>query len=295
MNELNQFGYLEEHVNLKKYNTYRINTTCRYMLHPDTTEKLQAFLKYAKTNHIPFFVLGNGSNVIFSDTEYEGVIIKLDKLQEIKYQGVEVYVTSGVMINSLAFQIIDHGLMGLEWASGIPGTVGGCIFGNAEAYKTSTFDCLKEVTFLDCDGEIKTLPKESISHGYRTSYFKENPGNIILSATFSLEYGDKKEAMMKIKSRQERRMATQPLNYPSAGSVFRNPSENVSSWQLITDAGLKGLQIGDAKVSELHANFIINVGSATGKNIRDLIEYIKEKVKEKYQVNLILEQEYKDW
>ena len=212
MNELTKFGYLEEHVNLKKYNTYRINTTCRCMLHPDTIEKLQAFLKYAKTNHIPFFVLGNGSNVIFSDTEYEGVIIKLDKLQEIKYQGVEVYVTSGVMINSLAFQIIDHGLMGLEWASGIPGTVGGCIFGNAEAYKTSTFDCLKEVTFLDCDGEIKTLPKKSISHGYRTSYFKENPENIILSATFSLEYGDKEEAMMKIKSRQERRMATQQLN-----------------------------------------------------------------------------------
>lgn len=295
MNELAKFGYLEEHVNLKKYNTYRINTTCRYMLHPDSIEKLQAFLEYAKENHIPFFVLGNGSNVILSDTEYEGVIIKLDKLQEVKYQGVEVYVTSGVMINSLAFQILDHGLTGLEWASGIPGSVGGCIFGNAEAYKTSTFDCLKEVTFLDENGKITTLPKESISYGYRTSYFKENPGNIILSATFSLEYGDKKEAMMKIKSRQERRMATQPLELPSAGSVFRNPSATISSWVLIDGAHLKGCRIGDAMISEKHANFIVNVGTATGKNIRDLIEYSRKKVKEKYQIDLVLEQEYKDW
>ena len=295
MNELSTFGYLEEHVNLKKYNTYRIDTTCRYMLHPDSVEKLQAFIKYAKKQHISFFVLGNGSNVIFSDTEYEGVIIKLDKLQEVKYRENEVYATSDVMINSLAFQILDHGITGLEWASGIPGTVGGCVFGNAEAYKTSTFDCLKEVTFLTSEGEKITLPKEKISYGYRTSYFKENPENIILSATFSLEYGKKEDALALIEKRRERRMSTQPLNYPSAGSVFRNPSEHLSSWQLIADSGLKGYQVGDAKISELHANFILNIGQATGKNIRDLIEYIKEKVKEKYQVDLILEQEYKDW
>lgn len=295
MNALSKFGYLEEHVNLKKYNTYRIDTTCRYMLHPDSVEKLQEFLKYAEKNHFSFFVLGNGSNVILSDTEYNGVIIKLDKLQDVQYNGSEVYVAADVMINSLALQILNHGITGLEWASGIPGTVGACIFGNAEAYKTSTFDCLKEVTFLTSDGEIKTLPKEKISYGYRTSYFKENPRNIILFATFSLAYGKKEDALALIKKRRERRMSTQPLNYPSAGSVFRNPSENISSWQLIADAGLKGYQIGDAKVSNLHANFILNIGQATGKNIRDLIEYIKEKVQEKYQVDLILEQEYKDW
>ena len=295
MKKLSEFGILEENVNLKKYNTYRIDTAARYMLHPTSIGQLQEFLEYAKEYHISFFVLGNGSNVILSDTMYDGVILKLDQLNNIIYHDNEVEVTSGVMINSLALQILDHGLVGLEWASGIPGTVGGSIFGNAEAYKTSTFDCLKEVTFLDCEGEIKTLPKESISCGYRTSYFKEHPENIILSATFSLEYGDKEEAIKKIQNRRERRVSAQPLELPSAGSVFRNPSVDMPSWRLIDGAGLKGYRIGDAMISEKHANFIVNVGSATGKNIRDLIEYSKKKVKEKYDIDLVLEQEYKDW
>lgn len=295
MKKLGEFGILEENVNLKKYNTYRIDTTTRYMLHPTSIEQLQEFLEYAKEYHTSFFVIGNGSNVILSDTMYDGVILKLDQLNNITYHDNEVEVTSGVMINSLALQILDHGLVGLEWASGIPGTVGGSIFGNAEAYKTSTFDCLKEVTFLDKAGHIETLTKENISYGYRTSYFKEHPENIILSATFSLEYGDKKVAMEKIQSRRERRVSAQPLELPSAGSVFRNPSVDMPSWRLIDGAGLKGYRIGDAMISEKHANFIVNVGSATGKNIRDLIEYSKKKVKEKYDIDLVLEQEYKDW
>ena len=295
MKKLSDFGILEENVNLKKYNTYRIDTNTRYMLHPTSVKELQEFLEYAKEQNIPFFVIGNGSNVVFSDTMYDGVIVKLDALNTITYHDNEVYVTAGVMINSLALQILDHGLVGLEWANGIPGTIGGCIFGNAEAYKISTFDCLKEVTFLNEKGEIKTLPKKSISYGYRTSYFKEHPENIILSATLSLEYGSREDALEKIQSRRERRVSTQPLELPSAGSVFRNPSVDMPSWMLIDGVGLKGYRIGDAMISEKHANFIVNVGSATGKNIRDLIEYSKRKVKEKYNVDLVLEQEYKDW
>ena len=295
MKKLSDFGILEENVNLKKYNTYHIDTNTRYMLHPTSVKELQEFLEYAKEQNIPFFVIGNGSNVVFSDTMYDGVIVKLDALNTITYHNNEVYVTAGVMINSLALQILDHGLVGLEWASGIPGTIGGCIFGNAEAYKISTFDCLKEVTFLNEKSEIKTLPKKSISYGYRTSYFKEHPENIILSATLSLEYGIREDALEKIQSRRERRVSTQPLELPSAGSVFRNPSVDMPSWMLIDGVGLKGYRIGDAMISEKHANFIVNVGSATGKNIRDLIEYSKRKVKEKYNVDLVLEQEYKDW
>lgn len=294
-NELINYGIVEEHAPLKNHNTYRIETTTRYLLHPLTEEKVASFIKYAEQENIPYFILGNGSNVILSDTEYPGVVVKLDQLKNILYEGNQVTVDAGVMINKLSFDILKHGLCGLEWANGIPGTIGGCIFGNAEAYKVSTFDYLKSVTFLNQERKIITLEKEFLTHGYRTSYFKENPENIILKAEFEFPSGKKEESLEIIKNRTERRLNSQPLNYPSAGSVFRNPSPDMPSGKLIDDLGLKGFQIGHAVVSEKHANFILNVGKATGKDIRNLIELIHNQVMEKYAIDLVLEQEYKNW
>ena len=295
MKELEQFGILEKDISLKKYNTYRLETEASYVLHPNDVGSLLSFLEFAQQNDVPYFILGNGSNVIFSDSKYEGVIVKLDLLNHISYEGQHVTVGAGVMMNFLALEIIKNGLSGLEWASGTPGTVGGCIFGNAEAYKTSTFEYLTTVTYIDKDLHLIKKEKDKLSHGYRTSYFKEHPENIIIEATFTFPKGTKEQSLELIRDRLQRRLSTQPLEYPSAGSVFRNPSSELASGKLIDDLGLKGKQIGGACISEKHANFIINIGGATGKDIRDLIKLIQEKVKEVYQIDLILEQETKDW
>lgn len=293
--ELTNFGILECHASLQKLNTYQINTSTKYLLHPYNISALQRFLKYAKKNKVPYFILGNGSNVILSDTEYPGVIVKLDKLSQIEYHEEEVRVGAGVMINFLAYDLISHGLKGLEWASGIPGTIGGCIFGNAEAYKVSTFEHLVSVTYLSKDGTLHTKLKEELKHGYRTSYFKTHPDYIIVDSTFHFDNGNKEESLALIKDRLNRRLASQPLEYPSAGSVFRNPSPDLPSGRLINELGLKGYQIGGSKVSEKHANFIINVDHATGKDIRNLISYIHEQVLKNKQIDLVLEQEFKNW
>ena len=295
MKRLEQWGILEENVSLENLNTYKVKTKARYLLHPRTVKELQEFVSVAKKKNWPFWVLGNGSNVILADTMYNGVIIKLDQFKKIEYNDNQVVVGAGVMINYLSKDIINHGLSGLEWASGIPGTVGGSIYGNAEAYNVSTFHYLKDVTFLNQNNEIVVLNKEDISHAYRTSYFKEKPGSIILEATFVFPDGDKEKSLLLMQDRLQRRLATQPLDYPSAGSVFRNPSKDLPSGKLIDDLGLKGFRIGDAMVSVKHANFIVNLGNATGKDIRNLIKLIHAKVEESYHIDLTLEQEFKDW
>ena len=290
-------GKLEEFVSLKDKNTYRIDTTARYFYEPNDIEDLKSFLECAKENHWEYFVIGNGSNLILSDTMYPGIIVKLDstEFRNIEYHENKVTVRSGVMINKLSYDILDHGLSGLEWASGIPGSIGGCIFGNAGAYNSETFDFLESVTYLTKDGKCVTKKKEEISHGYRTTWFKEHPENIIVQATFVLPKGNKEESLELIKNRFERRKASQPMDKPSAGSVFRNPSPELASWKLIDEVGLKGYRIGDAMVSDKHANFIVNMGSATGKDIKSLIKLIQEKVKKEKDVDLILEQEIRNW
>ena len=293
--KLEEFGRLEVDVSLKNYNTYKINTSAKYVLHPKDIDNLISFLHYAKDNNIEFIVLGNGSNVILSDTSYPSVIIKLDMMNKIKYENDLVIAESGVMMPLLCRDIIRHGYEGLEWASGLPGTVGGSVFGNAEAYKVSTFHYLVSVTYLDYDGIIYTKEKEELSHNYRTSFFKENPYYIIVEATFKFPEGNEEKSNALIKDRYERRLASQPLDYPSAGSVFRNISPELPTGKIIDDLGLKGKRVGDAMISTKHANFIINVGNATGKDIVELINYIKKEVKNKTGYDLILEQEYKRW
>lgn len=193
------------------------------------------------------------------------------------------------MLNKLSMELSKEGYTGLEWASGIPGSIGGSIYNNAGAYKGEIKDILSKVTVLIND-KIKKLTIDEMKFGYRTSIFKNNKNMIILSCEMKLEKSNVDEIMNLINERKEKRIQSQPLDMPSCGSVFRNP-EGLVAGKLIDDLGLKGYKIGDAKISEKHANFIVNDGNATYENIVSLIEFIKEQVKKEYNIDLILEQE----
>lgn len=293
--DLQNFGKVLESVSLKNYNTYKIGGLAKYLIHPSDKENLIALIKYLKENEIKFFVLGNGSNLIFSDNLYDGVIIKLDNLNRISFDGTKVIAEAGVMLPKVAIESINHGLKGLEWATGIPGTIGGSTVGNAGAYKSCMFDFIDSVTVLDENSEVKVLKKDDITYKYRHTNFKDNKNIIILDVVMNLEYGDKEESLEKVKKRLEKRKETQPLDYPSAGSVFRNPEGDASGRIIEQEVGLKGKTIGGAKVSEKHANFIINIGNATGKDVKDLINLVHDEVLKKCGIDLIPEQEFVNW
>ncbi|MBO5095842.1 MAG: UDP-N-acetylmuramate dehydrogenase [Bacilli bacterium] len=293
--DLQNFGKVLESVSLKNYNTYKIGGLAKYLIHPSDKENLIALIKYLKENEIKFFVLGNGSNLIFSDNLYDGVIIKLDNLNKISFDGTKVIAEAGVMLPKVAIESINHGLKGLEWATGIPGTIGGSTVGNAGAYKSCMFDFIDSVTVLDENSEVKVLKKDDITYKYRHTNFKDNKNIIILDVVMNLEYGDKEESLEKVKKRLEKRKETQPLDYPSAGSVFRNPEGDASGRIIEQEVGLKGKTIGGAKVSEKHANFIINIGNATGKDVKDLINLVHDEVLKKCGIDLIPEQEFVNW
>ena len=273
---------------LTKYNTYRVNSVCHALVFPKTIKELKEVLSILKKYSIKYLILGNGSNVILPPY-YDGIIIKLSNFSECNIKGNEVVVGSGYMFNKLSSELSNMEYTGYEWAVGIPGTVGGCIYNNAGAYKMSMSDLLISVTVLK-NNEIIELSCNECNFGYRTSLFKEEKDYIILSCKLKLHKGNLDEIKSLISDRTKRRMETQPLNYPSCGSVFRNP-DNISAGKVIEEVGLKGYSIGGAKVSELHANFIINTGDATSEDIIKLINVIKDKVKSETDIDLILEQE----
>lgn len=289
MNILKNYEYYENY-NIKKYNTYRLDVVCKYMVFVKNIEELIELLKNLKENNIKYLVLGNGSNVIFKENYYDGIIIKLDKLKQLKVNDKEVYVEAGYSLMKLSRDILEYGLSGLEFASGIPGLVGASIAMNAGAYNEDMSNVVKEVQVINNNNELITLTKEDLKFEYRDSLLKKNKDYICVSAVLSLEYGKKEESLELINKRRERRMSAQPLEYPSAGSVFRNP-EGMYAGELIEKCGFKSYNINGAEVSEKHANFIINKGICTGKDILELIYLIKKKIKEEYNVDLILEQE----
>ena len=281
-----EFGEVFENYDLVNNNTYKVHSICNYYIIVDDVIKLTNLINYLNNQNIKYFVIGNGSNVILPSI-YDGVVIKL-KFNSIEYLDNKVIVGSSYMLNKLAYETINNGLSGLEWASGIPGTIGASIYGNAGAYKDEISNYVEEIEVLE-NNKIKIIKKSDITFSYRnTSLRKRNL--IILKATLILKQGNKEESLNLVKERLERRSATQPLDYPSAGSVFRNP-EGLFAGKLIEDLNLKGKMVGDAKISEKHANFIINNGNATGEDIQKLIVLIMNEVKKEYQIDLILEQE----
>ena len=277
---------------LKLHTTFKVGGTCKYYITPKDIDELISLLKYLKENNIKYMILGNGSNTVFSSKEYDGVIINLGNLNEMNITDNKIYVEAGYQLIKLSMDALNNSLSGLEFAAGIPGNVGGAIFMNAGAYKSDMSNLIKTVTFLDENYELKTLNNTELNFSYRKSLFQEHPEYIIISTVLELEEGIEEEIKDLMDRRKERRISSQPLEYPSAGSVFRNPSEDVFAGKLIEDLGLKGYKIGGAKISEKHANFIINDGDASGEDIKALIDLIKSKVKEKYNIDLHVEQRF---
>ncbi len=284
----NNLEYYED-ISLKKYNSYKLDVISKYLVFPKDELELSLLITFLKSNDIKHIVLGNGSNVIFSCDYYDGVVVRLDKLNSLEIDGEYVNVGAGYSLVKLAMIAVDKELSGLEFASGIPGFVGASVAMNAGAYNSSLSDVLDSVRVMSSDGSIKSMKASELKFGYRTSIFKENTDYVIISCKFKLIKGNKNEIMELMEKRRKRRLESQPLDYPSAGSVFRNPKDDYAG-RLIEDVGLKGYKIGGAMVSLKHANFIINYDKATGKDIVDLIELIKRKVKDKYSVDLVLEQ-----
>ncbi len=276
---------------LKLHTTYKVGGTCKYFITPKNLEELIDLIKYLRDNSIKYMVLGNGSNTIFSSKEYDGVIINLNNINDMKIDGEKIYVEAGYQLIKLSMDALNNSLSGLEFAAGIPGNIGGAIFMNAGAYKSDMSELVETVTFLDENLELKTLKNEELDFSYRKSIFQKN-NYIIISTVLKLNKGDKEEIKALMDKRKARRLESQPLEYPSAGSVFRNPSEDIFAGKLIEDLGLKGYKIGGAKISEKHANFIINDGDATGEDIKALIDLVKAKVKEKYNIDLHVEQRF---
>lgn len=296
INELRKYADVEEHVSLKNLNTYRIDGKAKMLVSPNSVSDLVSVLNVLKKNNQKYFILGGGSNIVLNDREYDGAVIRLNKLN-----GVEIhpelnmaYAEAGAMLPKLANESIEKGLTGLEFAAGIPGTIGGSIYGNAGAYNACIMDYVSSVTVLDENLEIKTIEHENIEYSYRTSMFKETKKYIILGAKFFLKEGEKQSSLDIIADRRRRRVESQPLEYPSAGSVFRNPEGDFAG-RLIESCELKGFNIGGAEVSEKHANFIINKNNATGSDVYKLIKHVHQTVLEKTNVDLLIEQEFIDW
>ena len=290
MNEnfIKNYEYYKD-ISLKKYNTYRLDVKCGYLIYPGTVEELTNLLKYLKENNINYFILGGGSNIILAKPYFD-VVIKLDKLNNIEIKDNIVTAEAGVSLIYLANLCMNNNLNGLAFAGGIPGMVGASTAMNAGAYKEDMASIVKEVKVVTPELEVIRLTNKDLNYSYRNSFLKEHKDYICTEVTLEMSYLDKDKIKETMTSRKKRRIDTQPLDKPSAGSVFRNP-EGLSAGKLIEDAGLKGYKIGGAEISTKHANFIVNTGDTTYEDILELIDYTKKKIKEIYNIDLILEQE----
>lgn len=292
--ELN-VGKVESNVSLKKCTTYRVGGNAKYIVSPKDINSLVKLIKYLKNKNIKYKILGNGSNLLFSEKEYDGVLIKLSEFNELTFIGkTKLKVGAGYNLIKLSIVTAKKGLTGLEFAAGIPGTVGGSVFMNAGAYKSDMGYVVESVKVLTPDLKIINLENKEMDFHYRTSFLKRHPEYICLEVVIKLQKGKKEAIEALMKDRRERRLSSQPLEYPSAGSVFRNPPDDFAG-RLIEESGLKGEKHGGAMISSKHANFIVNYKNAKADDIKYLIELAHDKVKEKYNVDLKIEQEFVNW
>ena len=296
INTLKQYGEVTEHASLKNMNTYHIDGKAKILIEPNSINDLVEVIKTLREYKEPYFILGAGSNIVLNDKEIDGVVIKFTKLNGIEVYPEEdtIYAEAGAMLPKVVIDSVNNGLCGLEFAAGIPGTIGGAVYGNAGAYNACIMDYVKSVTVLDQNNEIVTLENDDIFYEYRNTMFKQTKKYIILGAKLYLREGRKEESESIMADRKKRRVESQPLEFPNAGSVFRNPEGDFAG-RLIEECELKGYRIGGAEVSTKHANFIINKENATGKDVHDLILHVHDTVKEKTGVDLLIEQEFVDW
>ncbi len=292
--ELEALAEVEENIPLSKMTTLRIGGVARYVVYPENTLSLQGVMNKLNQYHIPYKVIGKGSNLLCSDEPFDGVIIRLDRyLCNAYFDNEHLVAEAGCSIIALSYEAMKNELSGLEFASGIPGTVGGVTFMNAGAYKSSMADVIDSVSVYR-DGKIEWIQNADCGFSYRTSIFQKHPDWIILAVKMTLKKGDQKEIRELMDSRRERRMNSQPLDKHSAGSIFRNPEE-IPAWKLIEGAGFRGKRIGDAVVSEKHVNFIVNENHASAKDFITLVTDVQKAVKDKYDIDLYMEVEKFNW
>ena len=279
----------EENIHLQEpmagHTTFRIGGPADCLLQLENEEQLKNVQKYLNLIEMPLFILGNGSNLLVSDHGYEGVVLQIgQKMSQIVVDGCRIVAQAGALLSQVSKTALEHGLTGLEFASGIPGTVGGGVVMNAGAYDGELSQVVTLVNVVSPQGESLAFNNTTMEFGYRTSALRKNPFTVT-SVTFDLKEGDRQQIQEKMEELAARRRQKQPLEYPSAGSTFKRP-EGYFAGKLIMDAGMRGYQTGGARVSDKHCGFIINVGKATAHDVLDVIAEVKERVKLRFGVDL---------
>ncbi|EGT5618636.1 MAG: UDP-N-acetylmuramate dehydrogenase [Clostridium perfringens] len=263
---------------------FRVGGPADILVTPVNEEQVVNTLKLCREYNVPYFILGNGSNILVKDGGISGVVIKFNKLNKITTEGNCVTAQSGALLKDVSKAALENNLRGFEFACGIPGSIGGAVFMNAGAYDGEMAHVIKSARVIDENCNIKNLTKEELELGYRSSIVMKK-GYVVIEATVELESGEYASIKDKIDDLTNKRESKQPLEYPSAGSTFKRP-EGYFAGKLIQDSGLKGFSIGGAAVSEKHSGFVINKGGATAKDVLDVIAHVQKTVKENFDVEL---------
>lgn len=270
---------------MSKHITFRVGGEARCLVRISSPQQLAVLIPYLQEVEVPYFILGNGSNLLVSDKGFEGVILQLGgNLNQIAVEGTKIKAGAGALMSQIAGVALKHGLAGFEFASGIPGTVGGGVVMNAGAYDGEMKQVVECVTVMNSKGEILKISGKDMEFGYRTSIIKNRPF-VVLEVEMQLQEGDEEAIRAKMDDLARRRREKQPLEFPSAGSTFKRP-EGYFAGKLIMDAGLRGYSIGGARVSDKHCGFVINAGNATAADVAEVIQEVQERVKDKFGVTL---------
>ena len=271
---------------MSRHTTFKIGGPCSILVKIDEVSQLTKLLPYLVEEKIPYFFLGNGSNLLVSDKGYEGVVITFSKklAEDVIVDGDKITAGGGVLLSKVAKYALDENLTGFEFAAGIPGTVGGAMVMNAGAYDGEMKQVVESVEVIDKEGNLRVLSCEDMEFGYRTSILKREPF-IVTKTTFKLGKGDKDVIKEKMDDLAAKRRDKQPLEFPSAGSTFKRPEGHFAG-KLIMDAGLRGYQVGGARVSDKHCGFVVNVKDATAADVHNLMEDVIKKVQKEFQVTL---------
>lgn len=271
---------------MSRHTTFKVGGPCSILVKISEVEQLKKLLPYLVKENIPYFFLGNGSNILVSDKGFDGVVITYSQTltEDVEAEGDKIIAGGGVLLSKVAKKALDASLTGFEFAAGIPGTVGGAMVMNAGAYDGEMKQIVESVEVVDTEGNLRVLSCEEMEFGYRTSILKREPF-VVTKVTFKLEKGDSTVIKEKMDDLAARRREKQPLEYPSAGSTFKRPQGHFAG-KLIMDAGLRGYQVGGAKVSDKHCGFVINAGDATAMDVYNLMEDVIKEVQEKFQVTL---------
>ena len=281
---------LKENVKMKDYTSFNVGGEADLLISPQNKKALAKALEYISHTNIPFFPLGSGSNIIVSDKGYRGIVIHLEKLNNLKINKNKIIAQTGISLAKLADKAKEAELTGAEFASGIPGSLGGALFMNAGAYGGEMKDIIESVLVVNYKGEFQKIDNKKLNLSYRNSILQKK-NLIAIEATIKLEKGEKEKIAAKMRELNNKRRKKQPLDWPSAGSIFKRPKNDYAG-RLIEEAGMKGYNVGDAQVSEKHAGFIINKGQATAEDIKKLIKIVRNKVYEQSGIYLEVEPEF---